>query len=184
MVVEDFHLICPLLRPTEAQAVLLVDANAVLSLPVTGEGFEAITGRAFEVDKIGCGMKDEQFGSRPSAKICGKRPGRVSQKELLGFLAVERANRAMSNYTGNQRTARQNVLDFGTEYREEFEERMESVIREASTEPRPILFIDEIHLLLGAGQAGGSMDAAIILKPALARGTIRLIGATTSKEYR
>jgi ATP-dependent Clp protease ATP-binding subunit ClpA len=59
----------------------------------------------------------------------------------------------------------------------EFEERMEAVIHEASTEPRPILFIDEIHLLLGAGQAGGSMDAANILKPALARGAIRLIGA-------
>jgi ATP-dependent Clp protease ATP-binding subunit ClpC len=72
----------------------------------------------------------------------------------------------------------------GTKYRGEFEERMEAVIHEASTEPRPILFIDEIHLLLGAGQAGGSMDAANILKPALARGAIRLIGATTSKEYR
>jgi len=72
----------------------------------------------------------------------------------------------------------------GTKYRGEFEERMEAVIREASTEPRPILFIDEIHLLLGAGQAGGSMDAANILKPALARGAIRLIGATTGKEYR
>ena len=72
----------------------------------------------------------------------------------------------------------------GTRYRGEFEERMEAVIQEASTEPKPILFIDEIHLLLGAGQAGGSMDAANILKPALARGAIRLIGATTTKEYR
>ncbi len=71
-----------------------------------------------------------------------------------------------------------------TKYRGEFEERMEAVIHEASTEPRPILFIDEIHLLPGAGQTGGSMDAANILKPALARGAIRLIGATTSKEYR
>ena len=61
---------------------------------------------------------------------------------------------------------------------------MEAVIREASTEPRPILFIDEIHLLVGAGQAGGGMDAANILKPALARGAIHLIGATTGKEYR
>ncbi len=67
----------------------------------------------------------------------------------------------------------------GTKYRGEFEERMEAVIHEASTEPRQMLFIDEIHLLLGAGQAGGSMDAANILKPALARGAIRLIGAAT-----
>jgi hypothetical protein len=121
MVVEDFHLIRPLLRPTEAQAVLLVDANAVLSLPVTGECFEAIAERAFEVDEIGCGMKDEQFGSRPSTKICRKQPGGVSQRELLGFLANESANHAMSNYTRNQRTSRQNVLHFGTKYRGEFE---------------------------------------------------------------
>jgi ATP-dependent Clp protease ATP-binding subunit ClpC len=72
----------------------------------------------------------------------------------------------------------------GTRYRGEFEERLEAVVREASCEPKPILFIDEIHLLLGAGQAGGSMDAANILKPALARGAIRVIGATTIREYR
>ena len=72
----------------------------------------------------------------------------------------------------------------GTKFRGEFEERLEAVIREASLQPKPILFIDEIHLLLGAGQAGGSMDAANILKPALARGAIRVIGATTIKEYR
>ena len=72
----------------------------------------------------------------------------------------------------------------GTKYRGEFEERLEAVVREAACEPKPILFIDEIHLLLGAGSASGSMDAANILKPALARGAIRVIGATTIREYR
>ena len=77
------------------------------------------------------------------------------------------------------------ALTAGTKYRGEFEERMEALVREASCEPKPILFIDEIHLLLGAGSAEGcTMNAANILKPALARGAIRVIGATTSREYR
>jgi ATP-dependent Clp protease ATP-binding subunit ClpC len=76
------------------------------------------------------------------------------------------------------------ALVAGTKYRGEFEERMETVVREASMEPKPLLFIDEIHLILGAGSASGSMDAANILKPALARGAIRMIGATTTREYR
>ena len=61
----------------------------------------------------------------------------------------------------------------GTKYRGDFEERLEAVVSEASIVPKPILFIDEIHLLLGAGSASGSMDAASLLKPALARGAIR-----------
>jgi ATP-dependent Clp protease ATP-binding subunit ClpC len=72
----------------------------------------------------------------------------------------------------------------GTKYRGEFEERLEAVVREASLEPKPILFIDEIHLLLGAGSASGSMDAANILKPALARGAIRVIDQWKNTAWR
>jgi ATP-dependent Clp protease ATP-binding subunit ClpC len=72
----------------------------------------------------------------------------------------------------------------GTTYRGEFEERMQQVIREAESDPQLILFLDEIHMLVGAGSVGGSMDASNILKPALARGNFRLIGATTPEEYR
>jgi len=72
----------------------------------------------------------------------------------------------------------------GTTYRGEFEERMQQVIREAESDPQLILFLDEIHTLVGAGSVGGSMDASNILKPALARGNFRLIGATTPEEYR
>jgi ATP-dependent Clp protease ATP-binding subunit ClpC len=72
----------------------------------------------------------------------------------------------------------------GAKYRGEFEERMRQVVEEASTDPSVILFIDEIHTLMGAGGAEGAVDAANILKPALARGAIRLIGATTLSEYR
>ena len=72
----------------------------------------------------------------------------------------------------------------GTKFRGEFEERIKGVIDEAVEDPSVILFIDELHLLTGAGSSEGSMDAANILKPALARGKIHLIGATTNDEYR
>ncbi len=72
----------------------------------------------------------------------------------------------------------------GTKFRGEFEERIKGIIDEASSDDTIILFIDELHLLSGAGSSEGSMDAANILKPALARGKIRLIGATTLDEYR
>ncbi len=71
----------------------------------------------------------------------------------------------------------------GTIYRGEFEQRLKQVIEEAKRRPEIILFIDEIHNLVGAGSASGSMDAANILKPALARGEIRCIGATTFADY-
>ena len=72
----------------------------------------------------------------------------------------------------------------GAKYRGEFEERMKSVLEEVSKNPSVILFIDEIHTIVGAGAAEGAVDAANILKPALARGEIQLIGATTVEEYR
>lgn len=72
----------------------------------------------------------------------------------------------------------------GTKYRGEFEERIMGVIKEAKSNPNVILFIDEIHTIIGAGSAAGSMDAANILKPSLARGEMQCIGATTLDEYR
>ena len=72
----------------------------------------------------------------------------------------------------------------GSKYRGEFEERMKKVIQEASGDSRILLFLDEIHTLIGAGGAEGALDAANILKPALSRGEIQLIGATTIEEYR
>jgi len=72
----------------------------------------------------------------------------------------------------------------GTKYRGEFEERLKKVVSELEEQKNVIVFIDELHLLVGAGAAEGALDAANMLKPALARGEIRLIGATTLDEYR
>lgn len=71
----------------------------------------------------------------------------------------------------------------GTKYRGEFEERLKKVMSELEKDTRSIVFIDELHLIVGAGAAEGAMDAGNILKPALARGKIQLIGATTTNEY-
>ncbi len=72
----------------------------------------------------------------------------------------------------------------GTKYRGQFEERLKALMKEIEANPDVIVFIDEIHTIIGAGSTPGSMDAANILKPALARGTIQCIGATTLDEYR
>ena len=72
----------------------------------------------------------------------------------------------------------------GTKYRGEFEERFKSLIAEAEREPNIILFFDEIHTIIGAGNSEGAVDASNMLKPALARGDIKCIGATTSQEYK
>ncbi len=72
----------------------------------------------------------------------------------------------------------------GTKYRGQFEERLKTIMKELTETPNIIIFIDELHTLVGAGSAEGSLDAANILKPALSRGEIQCIGATTPAEYR
>jgi ATP-dependent Clp protease ATP-binding subunit ClpC len=76
------------------------------------------------------------------------------------------------------------ALVAGTKYRGQFEERMKALLNELETNPDVIIFIDELHTIIGAGNASGSLDASNIFKPALARGEIQIIGATTLDEYR
>lgn len=110
-------------------------------------------------------------------------PG-VGKSAIVEGLAL----RIMADKTGALQGKRIVTLDIasmvaGTTYRGQFEERMKNVLTELREHPEIILFIDEIHTIIGAGNASGSLDAANILKPALARGEVQCIGATTTSEY-
>lgn len=112
-------------------------------------------------------------------------PG-VGKTAVVEALAVRLVDGKVPEFLQGSRIIELNmgVLVAGTSYRGEFEERLTGIIREATEQKDVILFIDEIHTLIGTGKVGGSMDAAQILKPALARGELRCIGATTIAEYR
>lgn len=112
-------------------------------------------------------------------------PG-VGKTAIVEGLAARIAREDVPDYLLDKRIIQIDLAGMiaGTKYRGEFEERLKKVIAELQHQKNVIVFIDELHLLVGAGAAEGSIDAANMLKPALARGEIRLIGATTSEEYR
>ena len=112
-------------------------------------------------------------------------PG-VGKSAIVEGLALRITQRKVSRVLFNKRVIMLDMASVvaGTKYRGQFEERIRSIINELQNNPNVILFIDEIHTMVGAGAATGSMDAANMLKPALARGEIQCIGATTLDEYR
>jgi len=112
-------------------------------------------------------------------------PG-VGKSAIVEGMAQLIANRHTSPMLFNKKlyTLDMTAIVAGTKYRGQFEERLRQLLKELETNPDIIVFIDEIHTLIGAGSSPGAMDAANIMKPALARGTIQCIGATTLDEYR
>ena len=112
-------------------------------------------------------------------------PG-VGKSAIVEGLATRIVEKKVSRMLFNKRviTLDMAAVVAGTKYRGQFEERIRSILKELQKNPDIILFIDEIHTIVGAGSAAGSMDAANMLKPALARGEIQCIGATTLDEYR
>lgn len=112
-------------------------------------------------------------------------PG-VGKTAIVEGLAQRIAKEEVPEYLLDKRVIQLDIAAMiaGTKYRGEFEERLKKVMDELDNDSSAIVFIDELHLLMGAGAAEGALDAANMLKPALARGKIRLIGATTLDEYR
>ena len=112
-------------------------------------------------------------------------PG-VGKSAIVEGLALRIVQRKVSRLLFNKRVIALDMATIvaGTKFRGQFEERLKAILNELSKNKDIILFIDEIHTIVGAGNAQGTMDAANILKPALARGEIQCIGATTLDEYR
>ncbi|MGE4434058.1 MAG: ATP-dependent Clp protease ATP-binding subunit [Bacteroidales bacterium] len=112
-------------------------------------------------------------------------PG-VGKSAIVEGLALRIVQRKVSRILFDKRVISLDLASMvaGTKYRGQFEERIKAILNELQKNPNIILFIDEIHTIVGAGNASGSMDAANLLKPALSRGQIQCIGATTLDEYR
>jgi len=112
-------------------------------------------------------------------------PG-VGKTAVIEGLAIKIQKKETEVWLLNKRIVEINITSMvsGTKYRGEFEQRMEDLIKEIEENPDIIIFIDEIHNIIGAGGASGSMDAANIIKPALSKGTMKCIGATTLEEYK
>lgn len=148
----------------------------------TSEGkLDPIVGREKEIERLA------QILSRRKKNnpILIGEPG-VGKSAIVEGLALRIIEKKVSRILFDKRVI---ALDMtavvaGTKYRGQFEERIRAILNELKKNPNIILFIDEIHNIVGAGSAAGSMDAANILKPALARGEIQCIGATTLDEYR
>ena len=142
---------------------------------------DAIIGREKEVHRI-CQILSRRKKNNPI--ILGD-PG-VGKTALVEAIAQRIIDKKVARTLFNKRIISLNINNIvaGTKYRGEFEERMKNIVEELKDNTDIILFIDEIHTLVGAGGAGGSLDASNILKPALARGQVQCIGATTLDEYR
>lgn len=141
---------------------------------------DKVVGREKEINRV-----MEILGRRKKNNpILIGEPG-VGKSAIVEGLASIIANRKSPVMTGKRLVSlNMTAIVAGTKYRGQFEERLLALIKELEANPDIIVFIDEIHTIIGAGSTPGTMDAANILKPALARGTIQCIGATTIDEYR
>ena len=142
---------------------------------------DPIVGREKEIERV------SQILSRRKKNnpILIGEPG-VGKSSIAEGLALRIIQRKVSRLLFNKRVVMLDLASMvaGTKYRGQFEERIKALMAELEKEPNVILFIDEIHTMIGAGGASGSLDASNMFKPALARGEIQIIGATTLDEYR
>ena len=143
--------------------------------------FDPVIGRSKEIERV-MGILNRKQKNNP---ILIGEPG-TGKTAIVGGLAQRIANGDVPAKLQGRRILSLDMTSIiaGTTFRGEFEERVKELMRELEQNKEAILFIDEIHTIVGAGSAGGSLDAANMLKPVLARGELSVIGATTLDEYR
>ncbi|MEO6883191.1 MAG: ATP-dependent Clp protease ATP-binding subunit [Bacteroidia bacterium] len=170
-------------KPSDSKSKTPVLDNFGRDLTKSAEDgkLDPIVGRDKEIERV------SQILSRRKKNnpILIGEPG-VGKSAIAEGLALRIVQRKVSRVLFNKRVVTLDLASLvaGTKYRGQFEERMKAVMNELEKSPDVILFIDEIHTIIGAGGASGSLDASNMFKPALARGEIQCIGATTLDEYR
>jgi ATP-dependent Clp protease ATP-binding subunit ClpC len=170
-------------KPTDSKSKTPVLDNFGRDLTKLAEAgkLDPIVGREKEIERV------SQILSRRKKNnpILIGEPG-VGKSAIAEGLALRIVQRKVSRILFNKRIVSLDLASLvaGTKYRGQFEERMKAVMAEIEKNPDVILFIDEIHTIIGAGGASGSLDASNMFKPALARGEMQAIGATTLDEYR
>ena len=168
-------------QKTKSKTPVLDNFGTDLTQQALESKLDPCVGRTAEIQRV-----IEILGRRKKNNpILIGEPG-VGKSAIVEGLAQMIASRHCSPMLFNKRLVTLDMTGVvaGTKYRGQFEERMKLLVKELEQNPDIIIFIDEIHTMIGAGSTPGSMDAANILKPALARGTIQCIGATTLDEYR
>ena len=168
-------------KPTKSNTPFLDKFSYDLTKAAKDGSLDPVVGRDKEITRL---MEILGRRKKNNPVLIGE-PG-VGKSAIVEGLAQMIAKGDQSSLFFNKRVLSLDITGIvaGTKYRGQFEERIKGVITELERNPNIIVFIDEIHTLIGAGGAEGSMDAANIMKPALARGLIQCIGATTLNEYR
>ena len=160
---------------------LLAEFSRDLSDSAMKNELDPLVGRTVELERV---QQVLCRRTKNNAVLIGE-PG-VGKTAIVEGLAQRVACGDVPHFLADKRILALDIslIVAGTKYRGQFEERLKAIMKELAESPNIIVFIDELHTLVGAGSAEGSLDAANILKPALSRGEIRCIGATTPAEYR